>query len=66
MKRVLALLHTTLPAEAHLVLTVHDEVVVECPGALVEIVAHCMRECLVRACRDSSPEVVKAPYWKKD
>jgi DNA polymerase I-like protein with 3'-5' exonuclease and polymerase domains len=73
MKRALALLHTTLPKEAHLLLTVHDEVVVECPGALVETVEPCIQDCLVRACREflsvvhiPAPDVVKAPYWKKD
>jgi DNA polymerase I len=73
MKRALALLHTALPADAHLLLTVHDEVVVECPLVLVDQVEPCMQECLMSACREflsvvhiPSPDVVKAAYWKKD
>ncbi len=73
MKRALALLYATLPAGAHLLLTVHDEVVIECPESLVEAVEQCMKECMVNACRDflsvvhiPSPDVVKASYWKKE
>jgi DNA polymerase-1 len=73
MKRALALLYASLPAGAHLLLTVHDEVVVECPLALVGAAEPCMQECLVSACREflsvvhiPSPDVVKASYWKKD
>jgi DNA polymerase-1 len=73
LKVALALLYASLPEGASLILAVHDELVVECPEALVITVEALMKEMMVRACRRflkvvdiPEPEVVIASYWKKD
>jgi DNA polymerase-1 len=73
LKCALALLYEALPEGASLILAVHDELVIECPEALVPQVEELMKEKMVQACRRflkvvhiPAPDVVVAPYWKKD
>lgn len=73
LKRAIAILYDVLPAGAHLVLVVHDEIVLECPTPLVEEVSSLLKEALIVACRADltlvhipEPEVLVAPYWKKE
>lgn len=72
LKRAMAILYEVLPAGAHLVLVVHDEIVIECPEPLVEQTTILLKEALVEACRADlklvhipEPEVLIAPYWQK-
>jgi DNA polymerase-1 len=72
-KRALALLYERLPDAAHIVLAVHDEVVVECPEHTIETVEQTLKDAMVHACRDflhvvhiPEPDVIVASYWKKD
>jgi len=72
LKRAMSLLYETLPAGVHVVLVVHDELVLECPEPLVEEVTELLKAALVEACRTDlklvhipEPEVLIAPYWKK-
>ncbi|HEU5383385.1 MAG TPA: DNA polymerase A family protein [Ktedonobacteraceae bacterium] len=73
LKRSMSILYDVLPAEAHLVLVVHDEIVIECPESLVGETTLLLKEALVEACRADlrlvhipEPEVLVAPYWKKE
>jgi DNA polymerase-1 len=72
LKRAMGYLYDILPEGSHLVLVVHDEIVIECPEALVEETTALLKEALVEACRADlklvhipEPEVLVAPYWKK-
>ncbi len=73
LKRALALLHETLPREVHIVLVVHDEIVLECPEGLREEATRVLKQAMVQACRDylkivdiPEPDILAGPYWKKD
>ncbi len=73
LKQALSMLIDVLPEEVHLVLVVHDEIVLECPEPLVEEAASLLKAVLVEACRTylkvvhiPEPEVLIAPYWKKE
>ncbi len=53
-------------------LIVHDEIVLECPEALVEDATQILKEAMVQACRDyltvvsiPEPEVLVERYWAK-
>src|SRR6266536_77701 len=72
LKQALALLYERLPATVHVVLTVHDEIVLECPEALIEEARQVLKEAMVQACRDyltvvsiPEPEVLVEGYWVK-
>jgi DNA polymerase-1 len=52
LKRALALLYTALPERVHLLLCVHDEIVLECPEDLLEGAERILKEAMVQACRD--------------
>lgn len=72
LKRAMAILYDVLPAEVHMVLVVHDEIVLECPEPLVEEAVELLKMALVGACRMElklvhipEPEVSVAPFWKK-
>jgi DNA polymerase I len=73
LKSALALLYEALPEGASLILSVHDELVIECPEALIPSVEALMKEMMVRACHQfltvvhiPSPKVIVASYWKKE
>ncbi|WP_201387976.1 DNA polymerase [Ktedonobacter sp. SOSP1-85] len=73
LKRALALLHASLPPGAHLILAVHDEIVVECPESCMAEAEQAMKEVMVQACRDflkvvhiPAPEVLIDTYWRKE
>lgn len=73
LKRALALLHTSMPAGCHLVLTVHDEIVLEAPLARVSEAEQLLKRTMVQACREflsvvavPEPEVLVGDYWQKD
>jgi DNA polymerase I-like protein with 3'-5' exonuclease and polymerase domains len=57
MKRALVLLAGRLPAEAALLSTVHDEVIVEAPEAMADQVCNLVRETLIEAMADLFPQV---------
>ncbi|GLV56321.1 hypothetical protein KDH_31620 [Dictyobacter sp. S3.2.2.5] len=72
-KRALALLYQRLPETAHIVLAVHDEVVLECPEQNIIEVEGILKDAMVQACRDfltvvhiPEPDVLVESYWKKD
>src|SRR5258708_38693784 len=72
LKCALSMLVDLLPDGAHLVLAVHDEIVLECPEPLIEDATVLLKEVLVEACRTClkvvhipEPEVLIAPYWQK-
>jgi len=53
-------------------LTVHDEIVLECPEALVENATQILKEAMIAACRDyltvvhlPEPDVLDESYWAK-
>jgi DNA polymerase-1 len=48
-KMALVATHGALPAEAHIVLTIHDEIVVEAPEAMATEVAEIIRDCMESA-----------------
>ncbi len=73
LKCALALLYHQLPMGVHVVLTVHDEIVLECPDTQVEEATQILKDAMVQACREylkvvhiPEPEVLVGPYWKKD
>jgi DNA polymerase-1 len=73
LKCALALLHKSLPMEVHVVLTVHNEIVLECPDALVEEATLVLNDAMAQACREylkvvhiPKPDVPEGIYWKKD
>ncbi len=72
LKRALARLYERLPATVSIVLTVHDEIVLECPEALVEDATQVLKEAMVQACREylkvvriPEPDVLDESYWAK-
>ena len=72
LKRALTLLHEQLPSDVHIVLTVHDEVVLEAPIDKEEIATSILKNCMLDACRMflkkvTIPEsdVLVATYWVK-
>jgi DNA polymerase-1 len=72
LKRALALLSTALPERVHLLLCVHDEIVLECPEDLLQEAEQILKEAMVQACRDflkvvaiPEPEVVVGHAWIK-
>ncbi len=73
LKRALALLHKALPDQVHIILVVHDEIVLECPEDLLEQVKQVLKQVMVQACRDylkivhiPEPDVLVGPCWQKD
>lgn len=72
LKQALALLWQRLPAEVHVVLVVHDEIVLECPNERIEVATRILQQSLLEACRAwlptvalPEPEVCCAPCWSK-
>jgi len=72
LKRALALLFKRLPDDIHVVLTVHDEIVLEAPVDSLEDAEHLLKECMMDACREflkrvvvPEPDVLVADYWVK-
>ncbi len=72
LKSALALLYHRLPVGVHVVLTVHDEIVMECPDELVAKAEQMLKETMVQACREylkivsiPEPDVLVETYWKK-
>jgi DNA polymerase-1 len=72
LKRALALLHNRLPTGVQIVLTVHDEVVLEAPEALTEQAAQILKACMLEACQDflkvvyvPEPDVLISDHWQK-
>jgi DNA polymerase I len=72
LKRALALLYEQLPAGVYVVLTVHDEIVLECPEELVEKAKQGLKDAMLAACREylkavhvPEPEVLVEGYWAK-
>jgi DNA polymerase-1 len=72
LKQALALLWQRLPVEVHVVLVVHDELVLECPNERVEEAICVLQQSLMDACREwlptvalPEPEVCCAPWWRK-
>lgn len=72
LKCALSMLGDVLPDGAHLMLAVHDEIVIECPEPLIEEATLLLKDVLVEACRTylkvvhiPEPEVLIAPYWQK-
>jgi DNA polymerase I len=72
LKRALALLYEQLPAGVHVVLTVHDEIVLECPESLVGEATRVLKQAMVQGCREyltkvalPEPEVLVESYWAK-
>lgn len=72
LKRALALLINRLPEGVHIVLTVHDEIVLETPLGLVETAENVLKVAMIDACRDflqhveiPEPDVLVADYWVK-
>jgi DNA polymerase-1 len=72
LKRALTLLYTVLPERVHLLLCVHDEIVLECPENLLEGTERILKEAMVQSCRDflkavaiPEPEVVVGRSWTK-
>ena len=73
LKYALWLLYRQLPIGVHVVLTVHDEIVLECPDERVEEATRVLKDVMVLACREylkvvciPEPEVLEGAYWKKD
>ncbi len=73
LKCALALLYHRLPAGVHIVLTVHDEIVLECPDALIAEAERILKDAMVQACKEylkvvhiPEPDVLVEGYWKKD
>ncbi|HZR41701.1 MAG TPA: DNA polymerase, partial [Ktedonobacteraceae bacterium] len=72
LKRAMALLYETLPEQVSIILTVHDEIVLECPEAMVAEATEILKSAMMQACRHylkivhiPEPEVLDALYWKK-
>jgi DNA polymerase I-like protein with 3'-5' exonuclease and polymerase domains len=57
MKRALVMLAERLPAEARLISTVHDEVLVEAPEAMAEQVRLIVQTTMVEAMAELFPQV---------
>ncbi len=72
LKCALALLYSALPPEVHAVLTVHDEIVLECPEEQVQPATRLLKDAMMQACREylkvvhiPETEVLAEVYWKK-
>lgn len=72
LKRALALLSEQLPENVYVVLTVHDEIVLETPTDNVEIAENTLKRSMMDACREflktvaiPEPDVLIADYWVK-
>jgi len=72
LKCALALLYQRLPVGVHVVLTIHDEVVLECPDGLTKEAEGILKQCMLAACREflkvvaiPEPEVVISQFWAK-
>ena len=72
LKYALGLLYRHLPQGVHIVLTVHDEIVLECPDEHVEDTTRILKNVMVRACREyikvvdvPQPDVLVEGYWVK-
>jgi DNA polymerase-1 len=72
LKRALALLYETLPESVHLLLCVHDEIVLESPEDQLEVAERTLKGAMVQACREflkvvaiPEPEVVVGRAWSK-
>lgn len=72
LKRALALLFERLPDDVHVVLTVHDELVLEAPIVSLDIAEKLLKESMMDACRDflkkvaiPEPDVLIEDYWVK-
>jgi DNA polymerase-1 len=73
LKRALALLYKRLPESVYTVLTIHDEIILECPDGMIEEATRVLQSCMLEACHDflkvvavPTPEVLTARYWRKD
>jgi DNA polymerase I len=71
LKVALALLFAHLPAGVHVVLAVHDEIVLEVPEEEVKGATQILQMAMVQACRTflqvvaiPVPKVLCAPYWR--
>ena len=56
----------------HIVLTVHDEIVLECPDERVEKATRVLKDAMIQACREylkvvhiPEPDVLVEGYWVK-
>lgn len=72
LKRALALLFERLPEDISVVLTVHDEIVLEAPITSLDIAEKLLKESMMEACRTflktvaiPDPDVLLADYWVK-
>jgi DNA polymerase-1 len=72
LKYALALLHDQLPEDVQIVLTVHDEIILEAPTPKVEASEKVLKYSMVTACRKflekvsiPEPDVLVAEYWVK-
>ena len=72
LKRALAFLYERLPEDVYVVLTVHDEIVLEAPTDKVEIAENVLKSSMMDACRDflkkvaiPEPDVLIEDYWVK-
>jgi DNA polymerase I-like protein with 3'-5' exonuclease and polymerase domains len=72
LKRALALLSEQLPEDVHVILTVHDEIVLEAPTDNVAVAENILKRTMVDACRDflktvtiPEPDVLIEDYWVK-
>lgn len=72
LKISLAMLHERLPENCHLILTVHDEIVVECPEDSTEFVIQQMQYCMETACKQllhtvtiPQQKVAISDHWTK-
>jgi DNA polymerase I len=73
LKSALVLLSQLLPMDVHIVLTVHDEIVLECPVARIVEATQILKDSMLQACREylkvvhiPVPNVLEASYWEKD
>jgi DNA polymerase I len=72
LKRALALLYERLPEGVHIILVVHDEIILECPEDALEQATRVLKEAMIQACRDyltvvyiPEPDMLVEYYWKK-
>lgn len=72
LKRALALLSARLPEDIHVVLTVHDEIVLEAPVTSLDIAEKLLKASMMDACKEflknvviPEPDVLIADYWVK-
>ena len=72
LKYAMGLLYRHLPQGVHIVLIVHDEIVLECPDEHVEDTTQILKDAMMRACREylkvvdvPQPDVLVEGYWMK-